>query len=246
MDRRFIHLSIGLVVCTLIAAGAWTRVKLQRPTTIDVRGSAKRRISSDLAQWTAVVSVTRKDRVEAYAALKKDSTQVIAFLLAQGVPEKQLRSSAVSLSERSHVEQVETGAKTFEKTVFDGWLAEQHVEVSSTDVPLVERLSREATQLLEKGVVISSQPPRYHYTKLGELKVQMLGEAAKDARERADRMLSSAGGAAKVSRVEGIDTGVININAANSTETSWEGNYDLTSVDKDILTTVRVRFAVQE
>jgi len=242
-DRRV--LSIALVVSTLIASLAWSVVKLSRPTTIDVRGSAKRRINSDLAEWSAGVSVVKKDRVEAYAALKKDVDTVSAYLEQAGVPKEKVRILAASLTELSHEDVVEDGTRTTRKTVFDGWRASQRLEVTSTDVARVERVSREATTLLEKGVDITSTSPSYLYTGVGALKIEMLAEASHDARQRAERMLEAAGGGARVGRVEGIDTGVININAANSTETSWEGNFDTSSFEKDIITTVRVRFEVK-
>ena len=245
MDRRFVPLSIALVICTVIGAAAWVTVKLSRPTTIDVRGSARKRINSDLAEWTASISTVKPTRVEAYGAITKDLETTRAFLKAAGLPDTAVRASAVQLTELTHDDIIEEGSRARHKTVFDGWQAQQSIEVSSTDVPLLERLSREATQLLEKGLVISSQSPRYLFTKLGEVKIEMLAEASRDARQRAERMLEAAGGGAKVGRVEGIDTGVININPANSTETSWEGNYDVSSYEKDILTTVRVRFEVK-
>lgn len=245
MDRRSLPLAIALVVCTLIGAFAWVSVKLTRPTTIDVRGSARKRINSDLAQWTAVVSSVKPTRIEAYGAITKDVEAVRAFLKAAGLPDTAIRASAVDLLELSHEDVVEEGSKTRHKTVFDGWRAQQNINVSSGDVPLVERISREATQLLEKGLVITSQSPSYLFTKIGELKIEMLAEASPDARNRAERMIEAAGGGARVGRVEGIDTGVINVNPANSTETSWEGNYDTSSYEKDILTTVRVRFEVK-
>jgi hypothetical protein len=38
--------------------------------------------------------------------------------------------------------------------------------------------------------------------------------------------------------------GVININPVNSTDTSWEGKNDTTSLEKDILTIVHVTYEV--
>lgn len=245
MDRRYLPIAVALVVCTVIASAAWSTVRLSRPTTIDVRGSAKKRIVSDLVEWSASVSASRGTRVEAYAALKKDVETALRFVAEAGVPNESVRTSAVELNELSHEETIEEHGRYRSKTVFDGWRAEQRVEVSSSDVARLEKLSREATQLLEQGLVITSSAPRYLYTKLGELKIEMLAEASRDARTRAERMLGAAGGGATVGRVEGIDTGVVNINAANSTETSWEGNYDTSSFEKDILTTVRVRFEVK-
>lgn len=243
LDRR--ALAVALVVSTLIASIAWSVVRLSRPTTIDVRGSAKRRITSDLAEWSASVSVTRKDRIEAYTALKKDVESVSAFLETAGFPRDQVRISAANVDQLSHEDVIEENNRVTRRTVFDGWRATQTVNVTSKDVPRVERVSREATQLLEKGVDLSSQSPSYLFTGVGPLKIEMLAEASRDARQRAERMIEAAGGGAKVGQVVGVDTGVININAANSTETSWEGNFDTSSYEKDILTTVRVRFEVK-
>ena len=39
--------------------------------------------------------------------------------------------------------------------------------------------------------------------------------------------------------------GVININRANSTATSWEGNNDTTTLEKDILTIVKVTYELK-
>jgi hypothetical protein len=61
---------------------------------------------------------------------------------------------------------------------------------------------------------------------------------------RTRQFLEAQGVPGHYTRVEGISTGVININAANSTDTSWEGNYDTSSFEKDIITTVRILFEV--
>jgi uncharacterized protein len=244
-ESRFVPLALALVVSTAVAAFAWVTVKLAHTTTIDVRGSAKKRIVSDLAEWAASVSAVKPTRVEASVALKKDVEQVNQFLKDNGVKPESIRPSAIEVVELTHEETTEDGTKVRRKIIADGWSATQRLEVASSDVERIERLSREATNLLEKGVVITSPAPSYLYTKYGELKIEMLAEASKDARVRAEKMLDSAGGGARVGKVMGIDTGVININPANSTETSWEGNFDTTSFEKDIITTVKVRFEVK-
>jgi hypothetical protein len=116
--------------------------------------------------------------------------------------------------------------------------------VGSPDVPLIEKASREITSLLEQDVFVTSHPPRYYYTRLGELKLEMLAEAAKDARSRAENILGSAGNA-DLGPLVYASMGIININPANSTATSSEGNNDTTSYEKDIITIVRAEYKVQ-
>ena len=57
----------------------------------------------------------------------------------------------------------------------------------SNDVAKIAQVTREATELINQGILIESRPPQYYYTQIGDLKIEMLGEAAKDAKERAER-----------------------------------------------------------
>jgi NADH dehydrogenase/NADH:ubiquinone oxidoreductase subunit G len=124
-----------------------------------------------------------------------------------------------------------------------GFRALQVVSVSSSNVPQIEKASREITSLLEQGVFVTSDRPNYYYTRLGELKLEMLSEAAKDARSRAENILSSAG-KTNIGALVDSSMGIININPANSTETSNEGNNDTSSYEKDIITIVRAEYKV--
>jgi len=131
-----------------------------------------------------------------------------------------------------------------ERKVFTGFRALQVVSVSSSNVKLIDKASREITTLLEQGVSVSSREPNYYYNQLGELNLVMLAEAAKDARNRTDDILESAGNTS-VGKLVYADMGIININAANSTETSNEGNNDSSSYEKDIITIVHAEFEVK-
>ncbi len=232
IDRMVVAIAaaIGLVTATYLAAGAYERVKTKpKVLTIQVTGSAKKRIMSDLIEWTAELETEDPgDRIAVYKALHSATDKTLAYLAAQGVKKEDIRAS----SQRN------------EKRVFKGWIARQAITVRSTDVPRVERVSREVTQLLEDGVPITSLAPSYYYTRLGELKIQMLAEAAHDARARAENMVVSTGGAA-LGRLRSADMGVINVNPANSTATSWEGHNDTASLEKDIITIVHVVFELK-
>ena len=72
----------------------------------------------------------------------------------------------------------------------------------------------------------------------------MLSAASKDARTRAESIVKSAGGAS-IASLRTADMGVINVNPANSTETSWEGNNDTSSLEKDIIAIVHVTYALR-
>lgn len=234
-------LSIGLVLSTGIAAQSWVKVRLHQDRTIDVTGSAKRRIVSDLIQWQASIETENKDRTAGYHALAGHVQQTLAYLKKQGITDSEVRVAAADTEQVFETEYVGKSEDRIEKKTFKGYKISQAISVDSKDVAKIERVSREVTQLMDSGVPITSQAPSYYYTGLGALKIEMLAEAARDARVRADRMLQSTGGAS-LGRLRRADMGVININPANATAVSSEGNNDTTSLDKDILTIVHCRF----
>ncbi len=230
---------------TYIATQSWERVKV-RPVerSIRVTGSAKKRIVSDLIEWSAAVSAEAKDKLAAYRKLHGDVETTVAYLKAQGVPEDQIFPDSATVQEVYETVYEGTGDDRISREVLVGFHAKQAVTVRSPDVQRIERVSRTVTELLEKDVAVTSGAPAYYYTKLGELKIEMLSEASKDARTRAENMLRSAGGAS-LSRLKDADMGVINVNPANSTSTSWEGNNDTSSLEKDIIAIVHVTYALR-
>ncbi|MEO8617097.1 MAG: SIMPL domain-containing protein [Luteolibacter sp.] len=246
-----VAVALGLAVSTLIAATSWKDVR-KRPEKNNIRitGSARKRIVSDLIQWSAGVEAQGKDRTAAYVALKGSTEKVVAFLKAQGVKEDEILTESTSIIEEFDVikeDKVLPGTTVplhSERKESKGFKALQVVRVNSTNVTQIEKVSREITTLLEQGVDVISNDPSYYYTHLGELKLEMLAEAAKDARARAENILNSAGNT-HVSKLVYADMGIININAANSTETSNEGNNDTTSRDKDIITIVHAEFELE-
>lgn len=244
-------IAIGLVLATNIAFGSWERVRGPRPPdrSIEVTGSAKRRITSDYAEWTASVVTEDKDRTTAYRTLHTQVEATLANLKAQGLTDAEIRVSSATFSEVHETETIVKGEGAKQvvtsRDIMVGWRTVQSVTVASANVALVEKVSREVTSLLDQGITITSESPAYYYTKLGELKIEMLAAASKDARTRAENMIRSAGGAG-LGKLRAADMGVINVNPANSTSTSWDGNNDTTSLDKDIISVVHATYALTE
>ena len=235
-------IAAAVVASTAIAASAWFEVKSPRDT-IRVTGSATKRIVSDLIEWDSTVRHSEGRRADAYRAVDRDVSKTVAYLEDKGVPREAIRISSVTIHPYYTTEYEQVGTETVSHSRLAGYEASQSITVTSSEVELIERISREVTALLDQDIPIESEEPRYHYTKLDDLKIEMLAAAAADARTRADEILAAAGDA---SRGELVSThmGVININPANSTATSWEGINDKSSLDKDIMTIVHVTYEV--
>lgn len=229
-------LALGVIIAT--AVGGWFFVKGKRgDQTITVTGSAKRNIKSDLVIWRSAVSYQAPVLADAYRSLSEAVPKVRAYLVSKGIPENEITASSIS-SQTLHGRTSE-GVETSEIT---GYSLRQELIVQSNDVYKIEKIAREATELINQGILIESMAPEYHFTQLGGLKVEMLAEAAKDAQNRATQIANSTDGS--IGSVRTARMGVLQITPLNSNEVSDSGMNDTTSLEKTITAVVNIGFAV--
>ncbi len=236
--------SVALLLAVLVATGTWERVRTSpKERTIKVTGSAKQRIISDLIEWSASINTKASSRTAAYNDLNRQIVAAQAYLKQQGVSDSEVRVSSVTANELWETEYVGTGKERIQRRISGGWSTQQTISVRSSDIARVEKVSRGITSLLEQGVSVTSHSPTYHFTKLDPLKIEMLSRASENARERALQIINKGGGG-EIGKLWDADMGVINVNPANSVATSWEGNYDKSSYEKDIIAVVHLTFAL--
>ncbi len=229
-------LALGLMFASAI--GGWAFVKGKRSDqSVTVTGSARKRIKSDLVIWKAAVSYQSPVLADAYRSLSENVPRVKAYLISKGIPENQITISAIS-SQTLHAKTTD-GEDTGQIT---GYSLRQELEVRSNDVDKIAKIAREATELINQGILIESMPPEFHYTKLGDLKIEMLAEAAKDAKVRAQQIAQSTG--SSIGSVRSARMGVLQITPADSSEVSDSGMNDTSSLDKDITAVVNIAFSV--
>ncbi len=231
-----ISLALGLVISTAIVSNTVTRVKLANQT-ITVKGYAEKRITSDLIVWKGSFSVRGKSLTEAYGYLNRDLSLVKGYLIKKEIPEKDLIVSSIKI--RPIYTRDAQGRPTEQIEEYE---LVQEVEIRSNEVQKVTSIARESTELINKGVRFQSSEPQYLYTKLSDLKIEMLAEATKDARQRAEQLAINSG--SKLGSLRSASMGVFQITRAYSTEISGYGVYDISSLEKDIKAVVTVSFSI--
>lgn len=231
-----VALAIGLVIASVIGGLAFIKGK-QGDQTITVTGSARKRIKSDLVIWKAGVSYQAPVLADAYRSLSENVPRVKAYLVSKGIPENEITISSIS-SQTLHARDSE-GQDTGQ---INGYSLRQELEVRSNDVDKIARVAREATELINQGILLESMAPEYHYTKLGEEKITMLAEAAKDAKKRAEQVAASTD--SSIGSVRTARMGVLQITPADSNDVSDSGMNDTSSLDKDITAVVNLSFEI--
>jgi len=250
-NRMIVSLQVGglffalaNVICVAILAWTYIHVKLE-PKSIEVKGSAKKAISSDMITWAGTITARDADLPKAYDKLKADADRVAAYLKDKAVPDKEITFSSISTQKVYKKEAVPNArnGEVVDSHKIEMYVLTQTVTVESTDMKRLPEVARNVTTLIKDDVEIDSGSPSYLYTKLSELKIDMLAEATKDATTRATQIVSNANG--KLGKLVEAKMGVMQINPKGSSATSAEGNNDTTSLEKEITAVVTARYEVQ-
>lgn len=232
--------AIAIVIAAFVLGNAF--INRNRPQgMIHVTGLGEQNFTSDLIVWDGNFSRESKDLKEAYANLESDRAAVINYLKSKGIPAEQMVFNAVTTT--PIYQQNYTANGNFAGQTFQGYQLNQSLVIESKEVEKVEKISREITELLNQGITFYSMPPRYYYTKLESLKLEMIAKATEDGRIRAERIAENSN--SSLGDLVTANMGIFQITGQNSGEDySWGGTFNTAAKNKTASITMKLSFEV--
>lgn len=235
-----IIIAAAIIITAGILGHAWKRTHL-RTETISVTGMASQDFISDLIVWNGYFSADATTTKEAYAQIKKDGEVIKEFLLKKGLNDSDIVFSSVNINSNYEYVYDKDGNSSRK---FKGYTLSQNVTIESKKVDKVETVSREASELIDLGVNLISYSPQYYYTKLSELKINMLSKATEDARSRAEAIATNSH--ASLGSLKKATMGIFQITAQNGDEDfTYGGVFNTSSKDKTATVTIRLEFGIR-
>ncbi len=227
-----IFLSAGLVSSVFLASRSY----LFNSQSIAVTGSARRNVMSDLVIWHAAFSVEAQSLNDTHQRLKADVDKVKAFLDSKGITNYSVSSIGIQQLKAK-------GTSNPDAQQTAGYRLSRSIEIKSGDFDRIKQLDEASGELVGQGVEFTSTPPQFLYTKSAEAKIEMLAEATKDARIRADKIALQGG--RRIDCLRSAKMGVFQITPLYETDTSWGGMNDMTSMEKTITAVVSATFSLK-
>ncbi len=241
-NTQIVILGVCIAAATIVSTvifsqGLMKIMKFQREM-ISVTGATEKKIISDYMVWKLDFSRRDAQMTVAYNKVKADLKIVQDYLTTKGIAAKDMIVSPIT-TEVLYKQGEKSGKDT---NVIEGYKLSQGIEIRSTEVQNVTAISREATELINQGIELISNEPEYFYTKLAELKIEMLREATKDAKKRAEEIAFSSGN--KIGVIRSAKMGVFQITPVNSYDVSDYGSNDTSSLEKKVNAVVSADFAI--
>jgi hypothetical protein len=235
------------IISVAVILGCWIlnnayKYKHKSNETITVTGLSEVDFNSNLAVWGGTFSRSGATLSEAYAILKADEDSIRNYLVAKGVNEDNIEFLAVTNMKEYDRSYNTDGQET--SATFKGYSLTGNVRVTSGNIILIEKLSREVTELLQKGIEFNSESPSYYYTQLNDLKIDLLAKASADARKRAETIAKNSGGS--LGDLKNATMGVFQITGKNSNEDySYGGVFNTSSMTKTASVTLKVNYQIK-
>lgn len=234
-----ISLGLSLIISVLILASSYLN-RNQATELIKVTGLGKKDFTSDLIVWDGTFSALSLDLQKAYEKVKNDKALIQAYLKEAGIAEDEILFSAININKEYNYSYDQNGRQ---QRSFIGHRLTQKVEIESKEVNKVEETSRKITELINQGVELYSNSPRYYYTQLTDLKIEMIAAATQDATLRAEQIAKNA--KADLGELKQARMGIFQIIGQNSNEDySWGGTFNTTSKMKTATITMKLEFEV--
>ena len=236
--RKAVTIIVSAVIIALALGVGLTQVGTGFATRagngITVTGSAKTSAVADNAVWTLSVSLSSPTVGAAVKKVDSDVAALSSYLTQGGIAADALTLGAVSTyANEEYVNGNSTGRIL-------SYRASRDVTVRTKDVQLVSKLSQGIGTLLGTGINVNNYGPQYYISNLPELRPELMSEAMKDAKLRAESLTKAVGGS--LGSLANVKAGPIQITTPDSTMTADYGAYDTSTINKTVSATVSVTF----
>jgi len=177
---------------------------------VTVKGLAEREVKADLGFWPVRFVVTGATLEDARGKLEASEAAVKSFLGSHGFTGNDMQVQNIQVEDRM------AGYNANQTPEDTRFVLTEDLLVKSAEVQKLAEASRMIGDLLKSGVVFSADAynagPSFVFTKVNDLKGDMLTEATKRAREAAEKFAVESG--AKVGDIQSANQGIIEINPA--------------------------------
>ena len=195
-------LAAGLIFGGYLLGDGLTRAHAA-DRSVTVRGLAEKDVMADLATWTIAYSSSAGDMASAQAGVDQDTAAIRAFFKELGFPDDALQPAGVNVT-------------TYSQDGYVTFTVRQRMTLRTNDIARAQRAVRRQFDLVRRGVLLEEgSGMAYTFTRLNDIKPDMVAAATKDARAAAEQFAKDS------------DTGVGGIKQAT------QGYFEITGRDGD-------------
>ena len=199
-------LAVGMIAGGYLLGDGLLRAK-DAERAVTVRGLAERNVTADLATWTISYSASSGSLAEAQDKVRRDTQAIEAFFNALGFPADALQPTGANVTSFTN-----DGITTF--------TVRQRLALRTEDIARAQKAVARQFDLVGRGVFLEEgSGMAYTFTRLNDIKPQMVAEATKDARASAQQFAEDSNSG--VGKIKDATQGYFEIEARDGETGGW-------------------------
>lgn len=214
-------LALGMVCSSAILARALIKFR-SAGSYVTVKGLAEKEVKSDAAMWKIKLKVSGNDFVGTSKDIAQKNILVQQFLEKNGLNLEEIGQPSMRV--------LDLYAREFgnDKTPPMRYVFEARFSINSKNVDLIAKAASKTADLIGQGIILEENEyeinPKYYFTKLNDIRPQILAEATESARRLAEQFARDSHN--KVGSIKSANQGVFHIldresgDGANASDTA--------------------------
>ena len=177
--------------------------------SVSVRGLAEREVDADLAVWNMSFSMGENSLESMQKSILEKTEVIKKYLIKHGLEESDFTVKPAAITDNSLNSYMDQTKITYK------FVAQQTILVRSGKIEAVKSAYADSLELVSAGIAVSQDydsKVSYEFTKLNDIKPEMIAEATKNARTAAEQFAHDSN--SKVGKIKKATQGLFTIEDA--------------------------------
>ena len=206
MDSLKIGISI-VMAAVILSVGLANIITPER--SVSVRGLAEREVDADLAVWNMSFSMGENSLESMQRSIVEKTEVIKKYLIKHGLEESDFTVKPAAITDNSLNSYMDQTKITYK------FVARQTILVRSEKIEAVKSAYADSLELVSAGIAVNQDydsKVSYEFTKLNDIKPEMIAEATKNARTAAEQFAHDSN--SKVGKIKKATQGLFTIEDA--------------------------------
>lgn len=197
--------------------------------SVEVKGLAEQQVKSDLATWSVNFSDSGDNLKALYQQSSQNQKLVNQFLISNGFESKNIQLGTISVNDNWANQYGNNNEK------LPHYQINNSVSVTTANVDLVAKVSQNAGDLVNQGVIVTNNSISYFYNNLNSIKAQMLDQATQNAKSAAETFAKNTN--SQVGKIKSASQGVFTISSPDGSNVG-----DTSNINKKVRVVTSIQF----
>ncbi|MBQ7633447.1 MAG: SIMPL domain-containing protein [Alphaproteobacteria bacterium] len=202
--------------------------------SVTVKGLAEKDVVADMGLWNIQFTVNNNDLNFAQKQIGNQAKEIVQFLQKQGFTDTEIHIGRIETNDLMANPYRDNNAAETSRFILT-----QTISIRSSKVYAIASAMSLSNELIAKGIVFSNQSANYFFTKLNEIKPEMLKQATENAKEAALEFARNSG--SKVGKINKANQGVFSIQSRDDANA-----YEALQIEKRVRVVSTVEYLLED